>query len=313
MSLYSTDYNSGSSNDNNSGSSNDGDFEERDSLKMGKYTMLSFVVDRLSEYTGQYGQQLIIEMNDVEVMDGIVMDRGPSDPDDDTKKVFGWETWFNVDENGQLTENVDENDVPSRHAESFGSNDFTYELEGAVKEGDDPIPLGNLEMWVNNQTKFRTFAKVVTPLGHAVVSDKDDDMEWLSTDKLEIRDDLQDRRIVMFFREESFTPDGQDEAVEYTDATILDADSGAPITISNSSSGSSGNGSSDDGGSSGGSVGGSSSGLPDGVPEAADEMIDFMARTDQTDPEEIETVIDSEVGDVSYDLEAVVAEIESRQ
>lgn len=309
MSLYSTDYNSGSSSDNNSGSSADGDFEDRGKLKMGKYTMVSFVVDRLAEWTGQYGQQLIIDMDDVEVLDGIIMDRGGDD--DDTTKVFGWETWFQTDENGQLAEDVDGDDVPTRHAESFGSNDFTYELEGSVQEGDDPIPLGNLTMWVGNQTKFRTFAKVVTPQGHDIIGDKDDDMNWLATDKLEVRDDLKGRRIVMFFREESFTPDGEDEAVEYTDATILDADSGAPITISNGSSGGSGNGSSDDG-ESGGSVGGDD-GLPEGVPESADDMIDFMARTDQTDPDEIETVIDSEVGDVDYDLDAVVAEIESRQ
>jgi uncharacterized membrane protein YgcG len=306
MSLYDTDYNSGGSSENNGDSD---DYEDRQTLKMGKYTMLSFEVSRLGEYSGDYGQSLIVDLDNVEVMDGIVMDRG-----DGTTKVFGWETWFDTNGNGKLTEDVDTDDVPSRHAESFGSNDYTYQLEDSTQEGDDPISLGNMSIWMGNQTKFRTFAKVFTPDGHDIVGDKEDDYNWLATDSPTIRDDLVGRRVVMFFKEESFTPDGEDEPVSFTNAAILDADSGAPITISNGSSGGSGNGSSDDGGSggSGGSVGGGSS-LPEGVPEAADEMIDFMARTDQTDPDEIETVIDSEVGDVDYDLDAVVAEIESRQ
>jgi hypothetical protein len=301
MSLYDTDYNSGGSSGNNSGSD---DYEDRETLKMGKYTMLSFEVSRLGEYSGDYGQSLIVDLDNVEVMDGIVMDRG-----DGTTKVFGWETWFDTDENGKLLEDVGEDDVPSRHAESFGSNDYTYQLEDATQEDGTPISLGNMSLWMGNQTKFRTFAKVFTPQGHDIIGDKEDDYNWLATDSPQLRSDLEGRRVVMFFKEESFTPDDEDEAVTFTDATILDAASGAGITISNGSSGGSNDDDSDD---DGGSVGGGTS-LPEGVPKAADEMIDFLARTDQTDPEEIEAVIDSEVGDTDYDIEAVVGEIESRQ
>jgi hypothetical protein len=306
MSIYDTDYNSGGNSGNNSGSD---DFEDRANLKLDKNAAIQFSVSRLDEYGDSYGQKLIVDMDDVEVLDGILMERSPGSDDDNTVKIFSWGTWFDTDDNGQLLEDVSKDDVPTRHAESFGSNDYSYELVDAVQEGGDTIEVGNLTGWFLNQTKYRTFAKVFTPQGHNVVADKEDDYNWLATDSPAVREDLQGRRVTMFFAKQSFTPDDQDEPVEYTDAVLLDANSGAGITIANGSS-SSGSSGSSSGGS--GSVGGSG-GLPDGVPEAADDMIDFLARTEQTDPDEIETVIESEVGDASYDLEAVVDEIESRQ
>lgn len=310
MSLYDTDYNSGSANNNDSDSEDD--YEERENLKLAKYAIISFEVSRLGEYSGDYGQNLIVDLDDVDVLDGIVMDRNPG-TDDDTNKVFGWETWFQTDENGQLAEEVGENDVPTRHAESFGSNDYNYELTNSVKEDEEETHnLGNLTIWMGNQTKFRTFAKVLTPQGHDIVDDKEDDFNWLATDDPQIRGDLQGQRMTMFFQEETFTPDGEDEPVTYTDAVVLDADTGAGITIKNgSSSGGSSSSSSSSSSGDSGSLGGNS-GLPEGVPDGADEIIGFLARTDKTDPDAVADFIEGEV-DTDYDIDACIAEIEGRQ
>ncbi|WP_144797589.1 hypothetical protein [Halorubrum depositum] len=313
MSLFDTDYNSGGSTNNQSGA--DGDFEERLSLKMNNYAFISFKISRLGEYTGsQYGQSLIVDADDVEVIDGIVMERSPGDPDDDTVKVFGWDTWFATDDNGALTEDVSGDEVPSRHNEQFGSNDFTYKLTDTVQEGDDPVSLGNCTLWLSNGTKNRTFAKVITPAGHDVVDDKDDNYNWLDEDAIELRDDLEGRRIILSYYKDGFLPDdaeSEDDYVEYTDAKVLDADTLAGITIANSGDGGSSDG--DSGDESGGSLGGGSDDeLPEGVPQAADQIIDFMANTGETNPENVEQLVAGEVGDAEYDLDAVIAEIESR-
>ncbi|QRD99696.1 hypothetical protein VOLN27_70 [Halorubrum virus VOLN27B] len=314
MSLFDTDYNSGG-NANNGGAS--GDFEERLSLKMNNYAFISFKISRLGEYTGSsYGQSLIVDADDVEVIDGIVMERSPGDDSDDTVKVFGWDTWFATDDNGKLTEDVTGDEVPSRHNEQFGSNDFTYKLSETVQEGDDPVSLGNCTLWLSNGTKNRTFAKVVTPAGHDVIDDKDDNYNWLDEDAIELRDDLEGRRIILSYYKDGFLPDdaeSEDDYVEYTDAKVLDADTLAGITIANS--GDDGDESDESSGSSGGSLGGSDDGddeLPEGVPQAADQIIDFMANTGETNPENVEQLVNGEVGDAEYDLDAVISEIERR-
>ncbi|UBF19656.1 hypothetical protein HRTV-10_gp72 [Halorubrum tailed virus 10] len=314
MSLFDTDYNSGG-NTNNSGAS--GDFEERISLKMNNYAFISFKIGRLGEYTGSsYGQSLIVDADDVEVIDGIVMERSPGDESDDTIKVFGWDTWFATDDNGAPTEDVGVDEVPSRHNEQFGSNNFTYKLQEAVREDDDPVSLGNCTLWLSNGTKNRTFAKVITPAGHDVVDDKDDNYNWLNDDALELRDDLEGRRIILSYYKDGFLPDdaeSEDDYVEYTDAKVLDAETFAGITIANS--GGDGDDSDESSGSSGGSLGGgddSDEELPEGVPQAADQIIDFMANTGETNPENVEQLVAGEVGDAEYDLDAVIAEIENR-
>jgi uncharacterized membrane protein YgcG len=318
MSLFDTDYNSGG-NTNNSGDNSE--YEDRISLKMNNYAFVSFKISRLGEYTGSsYGQSLIVDADDLQVIDGIVMERSPGDPDDDTIKVFGWDTWFATNENGQLTEDVTVDEVPSRHNEQFGSNNFTYKLMDAVQEGDDPISLGNCTMWLSNGTKNRTFAKVITPAGHDVIDEKEDDYNWLNDDLVELRDDLEGRRIILSYYKDSFVPDdpeiddeGNPIPVEYTDAKVLDADSFAGITIVNSENDGSSSDSGSSGGSSGGSVGGGDAEeLPEGVPESADQIIDFMANTGETNPENVEQLVNGEVGDDDYDLEAVIGEIERR-
>lgn len=310
MSLFETDYSSSSSD-----GGSDQDYEDRTSLKMNNYAFISFTLDRLAYYEGNRGQQLIVDIDDVKVLDGIVMDRG--DEGDDTMKVFGWDTWFQTDENGKLDEDIDAEEVPSRHSEKFGTNNFSYSLENAVWEEDEPMELGNLVMWAGNSTKNRTLLKVVTPNGHDAIEDKEDDYNWINTDDLELRDDLKGRRIILSYEKVSWDPDDNDsdEPITYTDAKILDAETFAGITMMNSDSGSS---SSSDSGSSG-SLGSSESGetdLADGIPSELDNIIGFMANTYETEPENVEKLVKGELNAShsmdDVDIGAVVDEIESR-
>ena len=305
MSLFNTDYNSGSS----SGSSNGGDYEERDSLKMTNYAIVSFEVDRLAEYTGsQYGQSVFVDLNDVQVHHGLVYDRFYGD-DDDTIKVFGFGKWFQTNEDGTLDEEIQDELINRRISEEFGGNQFPYEyVDHVTEDNDDVIDLGNMSFSLGNSTKYRTMLKVFSKSGHDAIDDKEDEYNWADENEIELRDDLEGRRLLMFFKQESFVPDGEDEAIDYTDAVILDAETGAGVTIQNGESDSSG---SDDEEESGGTVGGDDDdGLPEGVPEEADDIIDFMARTNETDPDQVEQLVSGEADE--YDLDAVIGEVESR-
>lgn len=306
MSLFNKDYNSGGSNDNDA---DDNDYDDNDSLKLANYAIVSFELDRLASFTGsEYGQSVIVDLNDVRVKHGLAYDRFYSD-DDDTKKVFGFGKWFQTNADGTLAEDVDEDLINKRISEEFGGNQYPYEYEGhTTEENDDDLEMGDLTMWLNNATKTRTFLKVITDAGHDIVADKDDDHDWADDDALNIRDDLQGRRITLFYKKDTFKPDDGDE-VTYTDAVVLDEDTEAPITIQNGSTGSSTSSDNDQGES--GTLGGTNADdLPEGVPEEADEIIDFMARTEETDPESVEQLVQGEADD--YDLDAVVGEVERR-
>lgn len=307
MSLLGTDYNSGGNSSGNNGGDND--YEERDSLKLSDYAMISFEVTRLDEYTGQkFGQSVFVDVDDVRVKHGLVYDRFKGN-DDDTVKIFGFGKWFQTNEDGTLDEEITDNLINQRISEEFGGEQYPYEYEGHTTEDSDEIELGNMSFSLSNSTKYRTFLKVLTNAGHDVIGDKDDDFNWADEDKLELRDDLVGRRMVLFFKQETFTPDDSDDEITYTDAVVLDEETGAGITIQNGSSDSSGDsdGTSDD--DAGGTVGGGDD-LPKGVPEEAEEIINFLVRTDEDDPDEIDNLVGAEADE--YDLDAVVAEVERR-
>lgn len=319
MSLLSTDYNSGST---GSDSSDSGEYEDRPRISMNNYAIISFEVGELSEYTGDYGQNVYVDLDDVELIHGMFYDRtweGPGsadDYDDKMKKLFGFGSWFETNEDGTLAEEIDEKYINHRITENFGKNEFPYEYIDRVQEGDDPIEVGDYDMKLSNSTKNRTFLKVLTTAGHDVVDDKEDGYSWADEDKIELRDDLEGRRLILFYKHNSFTPEGDDEEVTYTDAVVLDADTGAGVTIQNGSSDSSGSSGSssdskDDSSDSSGTLGGNDDdSLPEGVPEEADEIIDFMARTGETSPDGVDNLVSGEADD--YDLDAVVAEVERR-
>lgn len=315
MSLLETEYNSGSSGDNDSS----GDYEDRPRISMNNRAIISFVPGEISEHTGDYGQNVYVDLDDMELIHGLFYNRtweGPDsidDYEDKMKKLFGFGGWFETDEHGNLEEEIDEKFINHRIKENFGSNEFPYEYIDRVQEGDDPIEVGNFDMKLTNSTKNRTFLKVLTTAGHDVIDDKDDDFNWVDDSSVQLRSDLEGRRLILFYKEVTWTPDGDDESVTYTDAVVLDAETGAGVTIQNGesdSSGSSGSSGSSNDGDSGTLGGDDDDGLPEGVPEEADDIIDFMARTGETDPDQVENLVSGEADD--YDLDAVVEEVERR-
>lgn len=319
MSLFDTQYNSNGSTNNSGSDSDSEDYEDRRSLKLGKYGIVSFELDSLSTWDGgNYGTSLIVDVNDVKVIDGMVYDRTKGN-DDDTIKVFGYDKWFQTDGNGQLEEEVTDKLVNHRITEEFGGTQYPYEFLDRTTQDDDPVELGDMTMWLSNGTKNRTFAKVVTPQGHDIINEKNDNHNWLARDDPQIRDDLEGRRLILFYEKDSFNPDDADEPVEFTDAVILDEETRAGITIKNGSSSSSGNASSSSGSeseaSSSGSVGGNGS-LPEGVPDELDDIIGFIARTGDQNAENVQQLVQSELNDDTsmddVDLDAVMAEIENR-
>lgn len=319
MSLLSTDYNSGGSTGGDS-SSGDG-YEDRPRISLNNYAIISFTVGELSEYTGDYGQNVYVDLDDVELIHGLYYDRkwsgpgGADDYDDKMMKLFGFGSWFETNDDGTLEEEIDEKFINHRITENFGKNEFPYEYVDRVQEGDDPIEVGNMDMKLSNSTKNRTFLKVLTTAGHDVIDDKDDGFSWADADNIQLRPDIQGRRLILFYKHKTFTPEGDDEEVTYTDAVVLDAETGAGVTIQNGDSDSSGSSGSfddsDDESDSSGTLGGNDDdSLPEGVPEEADEIIDFMARTNETDPDGVDQLVSGEADE--YDLDAVVAEVERR-
>jgi hypothetical protein len=279
---------------------------------------VSFEVTRANEHTGDYGQNVYLDLDNVRVKHGMVYDRqwvpdGETEDtyDDTTMKVFGFGKWFDTNDDGTLDEEIQEKFINHRISESFGSNTFPYEFESLTKEGDDEIEMGNMSMKLKNSTKFRTILKVITTAGHDVINDKDDDFDWADENRIELRDDLDSKRIVLFYKKQSFTPDGDDEEVTYTDAVLLDESTGAGITIQNGDSDGGSSSSENKDASEGGTLGGNDDdALPEGVPEEADSIIDFLARTNENNPSEVDSLVASEADD--YDLDAVVEEVERR-
>jgi len=311
-----TDYNPSS---NSSGSSSN-EYKDRVGLKLDKYATIEFTLDRVGLYEDSTGQKMILNMDDVEVIDGIVMDR-----DDGKVKIFGWDQWF--DRNPETMElvpiegdEIDRELIPERHSEQFGDNQFRYSLRETVLEadGDDSVEIEDAEFWIGNSTKARTLAKVLSTKGHGMVADKDDDFNWLSVDarnsQFPMREDLEDRRLQLWFQRESFTPDDSDEEVTYTDAVVLDGKTEAGITIDNNGGGTGNRSESGNSVDSTHSDDSDTQERPNGrFPSGVEELIGVFARSGQTNRERVGRMIDAELDDgQTVDMDEVMDKIEAR-
>lgn len=294
------------------GSSNDNDYDDDRVFKLTKYCQIEGTIDRLNQFTGDYGQTGIFGYSDLQVLDGMLYERS----DDSNKlKVFALDDLYDRDEDGEIPEDVDPSTAPARKSEKVAGSTYRYELIDVAIEGrTDPIDVGDVTMFLSNSSASRTLMKTLTTAGQNAIVDSDDDFGWMLGD-LSIRPELEDRRVIQFHVQESWTPPGESESVDYTAPTLLDAKTEERITIPN--------GNSDDSGSSqaeGGSLGGSddtddTSGreVPSGVPDEADGLIDYFARTGEDDAENVEQMLESEVPDMSaVDMDSVMQEIQVR-
>lgn len=299
------------------GSSNggDNDYDDDRVFKLTKYCQIEGTVDRLNQFTGDYGQTGILGYSDVQVLDGMLYQR----TDDENKlKVFSWDDLYDRDDEGNLPDDVDKSTAPERKSEKVAGSTYRYELiDSAIEGRTDPVEVGDITMFLSNSSASRTLMKTLTTAGHDAVVDKDDDFGWMLSD-LSLRPDLDERRVIHFHVQESFTPDGESESVEFTAPVLLDAKTEERITIPNGDGDDSGSSQAEGGslGDSGGSddtTDDSGGEVPSGVPDEADGLIDYFARTGEDDAENVEQMLESEVPDMSaVDMDAVMEEIQVR-
>lgn len=297
---------------NNSGSSSNGDDNDYDDdrvFKLTKYCQIEGEVDRLNQFTGDYGQTGILGYSDLVVLDGMLYERS----DDPNKvKVFAWDDLYDRDENGDLPEDLEVSAAPDRKSEKVAGDTYRYELLDAAIEGrTDPVEVGDVTMFLSNSSASRTLMKTLTTAGHDAVVDKDDDFGWMLGD-LSLRPELEDQEVIQFHVQESWTPPGESESVDYTAPTLLDAKTEERITIPNaddeSEQGSLGD-TSDEAATDTQSAGE----VPSGIPEEADGLIDYFARTGEDEADNVEQMLESEVPDMAaVDMDAVMSEIQAR-
>lgn len=329
----STDYNPTGS---TTGSSSSGDYKERDAFLLDRMAIITFELDSVGVYDGNYGQTMILNMDDVEVNEGVLSER----LDDEKIKVFGWDNWFDRDEDtfelqplpGQDT--VKDEDLPSVESQSAGGEKYRYAITDALMEGrDEPVSIGDGELWLTNGKKTRTLAKVLSQMGHDAVSDENEreDHGWLNAEteaEFQLRDELQGRRLMMWFEQVTIPAedmdDDQDEDITFTDTVLLDAKSESGITIANGDGGGTVGGDDSTGGGSGnatdaadepadGASGDDSDDEEASYPNAIDGLLDVFARNNQNDREKVSSAVRNEApDDYDVDMDAVMAEIQER-
>jgi hypothetical protein len=299
---------------NNSGGSsngdNDNDYDDDRVFKLTKYCQIRGEIDRLNQFTGDYGQTGLLGYTDVEVLDGMLYQR----VDDANKlKVFSWDSLYERDENGDLPDDVSVDAAPPRNSEKVAGSTYKYELIDAAIEGEtEPVEVGDITMFLSNSSASRTLMKTLTTAGHNAIVDKDDEFGWMLSD-LSLRPELDEREVIHFHVQESFTPDGESESVEYTAPVLLDGKTEERITIPNADDESAESAESGSLGDSSPSEVSSGGDVPSGVPEEADGLIDYFARTGEDDPENVEQMLESEVLDMAaVDMDAVMSEIQAR-
>lgn len=321
----STNYNPSSSPTNSSSD----DFKDRDSLLLGRYSIVEATLASTSVYDGSYGKSMILNMDDLEVLQGVITERvenGDGVADEKTK-IMGWETWFDTDEDMNLIPfdeggEISIDEVGRRVTQEAGGDQYKYQVQEGVLEdrGDDPVPLGDFDLWLGNGKKARTMAKVLSDHGHDIISeaDKQDDHSWLnadSADEFALRDELEGERIMFWFEQTTLTPDDIDDLdseVTFTDAVVLDGESETPITIPNSDT------TPDESDDTESVESRNSEPDPDttndaDIPDSVEDLLDMFARTENTERDSVERMVKSEApDDYEIDLDVMIDEIEAR-
>lgn len=319
-----------------SGNSSD-DYKDREAMLLDKYAIIEANLAEVGVYEGNFGMNIILNMDDAVVREGVLTERveQPNGEADHKLKVMGWDTWYDRNEDMELVpfeedEEVDLNGIGRRETETHGGDKYKYSIEEGILEGrDEPVEIGDRELWLGNGKKARTIAKVLSSKGHDIIDEdnKRDDREWLDAENeldFALREELEGRRIMFWFEKTTLSADeidDLDEDVTFTDAVILDAETEAPITIPNDTDGTDRNdGSGADGTDSdsndsidGGVDGADGEGDEPDFPKDVDEMVDMFARTGQTDPDMIgNSIRDAAPDDYEVDMDAVVSAIERR-
>jgi hypothetical protein len=257
----------------------------------------------------------------VQVNEGVVTER----LSDEKVKVFGWDRWFDRDENMELQplpgqDAVSEAELPSVESTTAGNDTYRYSIADSVLEGrDDPVDIGDRELWLTNAKKTRTIAQVLSERGQSIINDnaKRDDDDYLKAETDEqfmLRDELQGRRLMLWFEDVTIPAeeldDEQDEAITFTDSVILDAETETGITMDNAAvvEDEADEEQEEEREAVAADGGGSS------FPEALDDLISMFARNNQTDRERVETMVQSEAPDgYTVNMDSVMTAIDNRR
>lgn len=311
---------------NATGSTNTQDYKDREPMLMGRYVILEATLEKVGVYSGNFGKSLILNMDDVEVLEGVITsrtDNGDGEADEKTK-LFGWDKWYDRDENMELVPfeeggEISTDDLGRRVTEEAGGDTYKYEIEGAVLEGrDEPVDIDDRELWLGNGKKSRTLAKVFSQRGHDIIDqdNKRDDREWLNAEDdgdFALRPELEGRRIMFWFEQTTLSADEVDDLdqdVTFTDAVVLDAETETPITIVNDDEEGDADGDADSTDTDDES--GAESGVTD-LPADVEELVDMFARTGQDDRDSIENIVSEEApSDYEVDMDLIMSEIEAR-
>lgn len=329
--------------------SNGGDNDYDDIiLKVTAYTVVNADIDRINAFNSNYGDKFLVGLENVTVLDGIVFSRQDKP---DTYKLISFGELFDVDSDTGAVLDPDTGEALTADEvldhgkvqyfdEKFGGTTYEYDAVGVAIEAndDDPIEVGESTMMLSNKGWVRKLAKILSAEGHALIEMTEnengrevpvsDGFGWLATLDPTLRDGFEGRNVDLWVEQDSFTPDGEDEAVNFTAPIVVDTKSGEQVGINNESDGDSGGSGSTTGnasqGPSSGSVGGDTDDTPatetaaDGGSTDADfsdeveELIDYFIRTDEDDYDTMETMLNQQAGD-GVDVDAVVAEVEARQ
>jgi len=317
-----------------SSSSNNNDFKDREPFLLSTYSIITFTLADVGVYGGDYGDTLILNMDDVEVLEGVVGNRIKQNGEDcrDKTKVFDWGRWFDRDDEMELMPFDEDGEVSTaeigrRVTDEAGSNTYKYEIEeGVLEVRDDPVEIGDKELWLSNQKKSRTLAKVLSERGHDAVDDdnKTEDYGWLTAENqadFALRPELEGREIMMWFEEVTLEPEEDndiEEEVTFRDSVILDAETETGIVIQNDeesenaameSTTTSQSQTATDGGMA----------TPDNpysdvdLPTAVDSLIDSFAASGTDNRDSIENVVsDAAPDDYELDMDVVMSELRSR-
>jgi peroxiredoxin family protein len=212
-----------------SGNNNDNyeEFDDDVRLSIGKQTAIRGTFWGLGQFThDKYGQSLIANIEDVEIIDGVLMER----KDDSSRTRI-----FSLNELGYDRDEIDSvDDIPERKTIKAGNNKYVYQLVDAVLEGHDdlgePVTVGNVTIFFSSGSKGRTTAELVTEAGENALTESafNDDHNWLEDDVAELRDGLEDREVEFFFRKIQYEKDNGD-TVRYPRAVAIDSETGEEI------------------------------------------------------------------------------------
>lgn len=317
---YNTNY--GGNDNGNNGSNGSNDWDDRARLSLPQSAAIEGAIQRISQNThDRFGTSLIVNMDDVELIDGILMER----TDDSEKlKVFSWED-FGFDRDDDGIAQVPEDEIPRRQSIDVGNNTYSYKtidsaIEGAEGRPGESVFVGDVEMFLGSTSKGRSLAKVLSTHGDDAVSEEDDewndDFKWLNNDVAELRDEIAERKIELFFKPVTYeTTNDNDETVErsFSRAILLDSKTGERIPPLGEVSGEVESSTEEDTDADDGSedeTEDDTSELPD---EAQPVLELYVDRGEVPDPDDVKTMLDSQLGDDNEDeyVDAIVEKAEA--